>query len=178
MRNRMCLLLLASACLVVQACGGKETTGSSPTPPSGETKQLSPSAAPAPLPASGYRVQWTNVQLPSDMLAGKEYIVTATIKNASDQTWSAKGTGGGLNQVAISYHWLPAQGEKVVVWDAARTWFPHDVAAGETIDAGNIRVVAPNDAGSYRLQLTLVHEGVSWFETRGASTFIAPVTVR
>jgi hypothetical protein len=38
-------------------------------------------------------------------------------------------------------------------------------------------VKTPAVPGAYVLQLTLIHENVSWFENKGAKTFIRPIVV-
>jgi hypothetical protein len=171
MRTQTFLLSLVITGLLALSCSPRPT-GDSTAP----TAPVTPKA----LPESGYKLQWVNVQAPTEMLPGREYSVSATIKNAGDQTWPSKGTGGGpVNQVLVSYHWLPAQGEKAIVWEGVRTALPNDVSPGQTITMNNIRIVAPAEAGSYRLQLTLVHEGVTWFEVHGQeNSHIEAVAVR
>ena len=44
--------------------------------------------------------------------------------------------------------------------------------------AMSVRVTTPEEPGSYVLQITLVHELVTWFENKGADTIIRPVVVR
>ena len=41
-----------------------------------------------------------------------------------------------------------------------------------------IAVTAPTEPGNYKLQLDLVQENVSWFETRGAPVLMVPVVVK
>jgi len=124
-----------------------------------------------------YKVEWSNPQIPTEMLAGRVYDVTATIKNTSDQTWPSKGSNGGsTNAIVVGYHWLSADG-KPVFWDGTRSTFAHDIVPGESITQSAIRVTAPASAGAFRLQLSLVNEGVAWFEAHGANTVTVPVTV-
>ncbi|MEK6406215.1 MAG: hypothetical protein AABN34_04550 [Acidobacteriota bacterium] len=179
MINRIaCCIALCVICLAGFACSNatKETPQPIAAPPA--SQPAAPAAAPAPLAPSAYRVEWVSNLIPSEMAASQNQKVSVTLKNAGDGTWPAKGTGGGpVNQVLISYHWLPAQGDKAVLWDGVRSALPHDIGPGETFTQ-NVTVIAPKDPGSYRLQLTLVHEGVTWFEVKGASGLTVPVTVR
>lgn len=175
-------LLVCSVCLLY-ACSGS-TPNNANNGPGGITNasKQTPSAQPvttAALPLSAYKVEWVSHQIPSEMQAGKDYGVAATLKNSGEQAWPSKGIGDQLaNQVSVAYHWLSGQGDKVVVFDGERTPLPHDVAAGDTVTVNSIRVVAPNAPGSYRLQLTLVHEMVAWFEQQGANTVTVPITVK
>jgi hypothetical protein len=111
--------------------------------------------------------------------AGKIYTIKITLKNTSDVTWPSKGIGEKhTNRVGISYHWLNADGDQVIVKDGLRTLLPHDIPPGETLTIDKVRVRAPDKSGSYRLQMTLVQEGVAWFDKKGASTVTKQVTVR
>jgi len=63
----------------------------------------------------------------------------------------------------LSYHWLDAQTGGIVVFDGERT------ALSETLSAGDckhyaVRVVTPEHAGKYTLRITMVQEGVAWFD--------------
>ena len=167
-------------CSVALAC-----TGSAPQPQATQTTSVSTPGAPhpatvppAPFPVSGYKVEWLDHKVPSTMEPTKEYHLTVTLKNAGTSTWPSKGTGGGLiNQVSISYHWLAANGNKVVGFEGHRTPLPRDIPPGDSLTADNVVVTTP-EAGEYRLKLTLVHEGVTWFEQQGANTLVVPVAVR
>lgn len=179
MMYRIMFSLMVSV-FCVAAFGCSPTPPPPGSPPASATKPASSpaNAAPAPLAPSGYKVEWLEHQVPTQLEPNKEYHFAATLKNAGNETWPSKGTGEGqTNKVSIAYHWLPAQGDKAVQFEGLRTPLPHDIAPGETVSVNNITVTAP-DPGTYRLQLTLVHEGVTWFEQQGAKTLIVPVTVR
>jgi hypothetical protein len=127
---------------------------------------------------SRYRVEWLDYGIPSRMAVGKEYSVQVSVRNATGSGWSSHTDRGGYTApVYVSYHWLHPEGDETVLYDGSRTVLPGDVAAGETVDVSNVVVLAPDCPGLYRLQLTLVHEFVAWFEEQGASTLIVPVDV-
>lgn len=179
-RATLCLIL----CLIILIAGACKSTPEGPGPsansnaPAAPPKASGPSVTPAPLPQTAYRVEWISNQIPSEMATDKEYHIAVTLRNAGNEPWPSKGTGGGqINQVSIAYHWLAHQAEKVVLFEGHRTALPHDVTPGETISVNNVVVTTPGP-GTYRLQLTLVHEGVAWFEEQGSKTLIASVTVR
>jgi hypothetical protein len=161
--RKVCLILLALACLMYSGCGR-------PTPEKRQPAQLRP------VLAAGFNVAWTNPQIPSLMQPGKEHKIEVTIQNTGTDTWSS--TAKGRAPVNISYHWFPAKGDSPVIFDGHRTPFPHELAPGGRITVNNVLVVAPPVPGSYRLQVSLVQEGVAWFENKGASTLTVPVSVR
>jgi hypothetical protein len=176
MKNRVTLLLILGCfCLVSYACSGTTPEATKPGANSNAPATPAPAAPAAPLAAlSAYGVEWISNQIPSEMQAGRSYTVTLTIKNPTSATWPAGGTAR-PGSVDVAYHWLPAQGDKPVVFEGERTGLPHDIAPGESITLSNVLVVAPPSPGSYRLQMTLVHESITWFDVKPLTL---PVTVR
>ena len=169
------LLLLALLGLGVTACNrnNPETNKSDQTPP------ITPStnSTQSNLALSSYKVEWGKVDIPEQMKAGKKTKFKVAVTNSSDATWPAKGTDEkNRGRVSLSYHWLGAEGDKPVELEGIRTPFPHDIKPGETF-TGEMEVKAPAEPGSYRLQVTLTHQMVTWFEAKKAKTIIAPVKV-
>jgi hypothetical protein len=119
-------------------------------------------------PDQEYRVEWAEVHVPAEVAAGVRLAVPVDMRNSGNRVWPA-------SQVFVSYHWF--RGDRLVVWDGERTRLPRDLRAGSRA-ALAVRVATPAEPGSYLLQLTLVHELVTWFEQRGATMFIQPVAVR
>ncbi len=180
MKNKVLLLLVCVYGLILFGCRPSGESNTAPPQVTNANKQEAPvaPAAVAGLPQTGFKVEWVSNKVPSEMAAGKEQTVSVMLKNASDATWSSKGKDGSYaGQVSVAYHWLDAKSDKAVLFEGARTAFPHDLAPGETITLDNVTVIPPAQAGSYRLQLTLVQDGVAWFEQKGASTVTVPVTV-
>src|SRR5436305_1274370 len=66
----------------------------------------------------------------------------------------------GPNPVCLSYHWRNRWG-KTVVLDGARSYLPIDLAPGRALTLPTL-IVTPDRPGAYKLQLSLVHEGVGW----------------
>jgi radical SAM protein with 4Fe4S-binding SPASM domain len=64
--------------------------------------------------------------------------------------------------VLISYHWLQPDGY-VVVHDGIRTAIKPLLAPGHRRPF-SVRIVAPDQPGSYVLRITLVQEGMQWFD--------------
>jgi hypothetical protein len=65
---------------------------------------------------------------------------------------------------------------KVAVYNGIRTPLPHDLPPGESV-ALTATIQAPAQAGDFTLRLTMVREGVAWFEDRGGRPLDIPVTV-
>ena len=126
------------------------------------------SVAGPPWPDHAYRVEWAEAHIPAEVAAGVRIAVPVTVQNGGSRVWPA-------SQIFVSYHWL--RDDRLVVWDGERTVLPRDLRAG-TRAALAARVTTPAEPGPYVLQLTLVHELVTWFEHRGAAMFIQPVSVR
>jgi hypothetical protein len=143
-------------------------------------RPLSPSAATLPDPdaQSPYRVEWLDHWIPARMAAGQEHAVGVRVRNTGTQCWSSHPDRHDCtSHVFVSYHWLHPEGDETVLFDGSRTALSRDVGAGDTVEVSDVVVVAPDQPGPYRLQLTLVHEFVTWFEEQGADTLIVAVDV-
>jgi hypothetical protein len=119
-------------------------------------------------PDPAYRIEWEEAHTPAEVAARITIAVPVTVRNSGNRIWPA-------SEVFVAYHWL--RDGRLVVWDGERTPFPRDVRAGSRA-ALSVRVATPTEPGSYVLQLTLVHEHVTWFEHKGATMIIRPVVVR
>jgi hypothetical protein len=119
-------------------------------------------------PNEAYRVQWEEAHVPPEAAANIVLAVPVTLRNSGNRMWPT-------SRVFLAYHWFRDQ--KLVVWDGERTGLPRDVRAGGQATLA-VRVKTPVEPGAYMLQLTLVHENVTWFENMGAGTVTRPVVVR
>ena len=167
-------LTLGCFCFLVCACASPEATkpGANSTAPAA----AQPTAAAPIAPLSSFRVEWVGQEIPTEMEVSKWYDATITLRNPTNVVWPARGQVPG--SVNIAYHWASVPTGKMVVLDGERTAFPHDIGPGETIKIDKVRVIAPPSPGTYNLQISLVQEGVSWFESQGAKTINVPVKVR
>ncbi len=64
----------------------------------------------------------------------------------------------------FSYHWLDADGERVVAWEGERTSFPEAISPGDAADVIAL-VRGPREPGRYQLEWDVVQEGRLWFST-------------
>ncbi|WP_190555173.1 hypothetical protein [Trichocoleus sp. FACHB-591] len=101
---------------------------------------------------------------PNSLKLGSVMTLPVRVKNTSNFLWSARG----LKPVRFAYHWIERDG-KVAVWDGERTELPLEVSPQESILL-NAKIKAPDVPGKYILRLTMVQEGVAWFDDKGAET--------
>lgn len=65
--------------------------------------------------------------------------------------------------VRLSYHWIAAGSRERVVWDGYRSGIFPGVWPGKARDCA-MSIVAPDAPGEYILQISVVQDGVCWFE--------------
>jgi hypothetical protein len=98
--------------------------------------------------------------------------VPVTIKNTSSDTWFASYKF----PINISFKWF--SGGQILPIEGNRTALPKPrVGPNESISQ-DVVVVAPGTPGNYDLQITLVQEGVAWFNLAGAKPLVIPTVVR
>ena len=105
------------------------------------------------------RVQWKLGKCPARVEAGREFVVTLHVSNGSDHTLNSFPP----HPVSVSYHWKDANTHEVVVQEGNRTLLTPAVTPAQE-HAYTVNVLAPEQAGEFLLQVTLVQENVRWFE--------------
>ncbi len=100
---------------------------------------------------------------------GMLFTVPITVKNVSASAWSSHTQE---HAVHLSYHWLDLE-KNMLHFEGLRTSFPDVVAPGEQRTI-NLRVEAPSIAGRYILQVTMLKDGVDWFERQ----YVTPLEVK
>jgi len=86
--------------------------------------------------------------------------VPVRLRNAGGATWDSSAP----QPITLSYHWLLADEDTVVVWEGLRTAFPVRIFPGATI-AVDAHVEAPPEPGQYRLMWDLEQRHRLWFST-------------
>jgi hypothetical protein len=86
--------------------------------------------------------------------------VTLTVKNDGRVTWDSHAA----QPFRLSYHWLTADGMRVVSWEGRRTLFPHPVPPGSELTLV-AEIGAPRQPGEYRVLWDIEHEHRLWFST-------------
>lgn len=98
----------------------------------------------------------------SQLKTGEVIKIPIRIINQSQEVWR----GYGNHPVMASYHWKTLDGINHT-YDGIRTELnTAELAPGETIEQ-KMTIRAPENKGVYQLIITLVQEGVCWFEDRG-----------
>src|SRR3989440_98935 len=174
----------------VSADGAEFVPVSEPAPPT-------PTPTPTPTPIYGFAV--TNDGTPPAMLPNSTTNVNLTLKNTSNFTWKATGTGA----VEVLYRWLNAQNKGAITWPASGNapvtlgyyWLdssghplsaavagvsstgtlPNDVAPGQSVSIP-ITLHTPALAGSYQLVYDLQQQG-TWFSSLGGTPLKLAVTI-
>lgn len=98
------------------------------------------------------------LDVPAGIEPGATFQVRARLSNRSPSAW-----GMGQNPVRASYHWLTPNGE-MLDFEGIRTELgPQKLEPGSHREI-LIRVVAPSKPGRHQLKLTLLQEGIAWFD--------------
>lgn len=106
------------------------------------------------------------ISLPEAVDHGTTFEVEVAITNNSKYCIQSIGR----YPVSISYHWInPATGE-LIVFDGVRTRFESTLFAGQTVKLG-VKVIAPEFTMLSTLRMTLVQEGVAWFDEPHCAVF-------
>jgi hypothetical protein len=119
-----------------------------------------------------YRASY-GVTTPSVAVAPGQFLtVPVTVTNTGGLTWP----GGGMAAVMLGTHWYTGAGS-LFYWDGARSALPHDVGPGQPVTVP-AKLSAPRPLGTYRLDLDMVLEGVSWFSEKDAAPGQMTVAVK
>ncbi len=87
------------------------------------------------------------------------YDLVVAVENNSKYWW-----GGDIAPVKLCYHWFDQEGGSVI-FDGIRTELPDEgIGPGEKAKL-KMRIKMPDCSGTYKLQLTILQEYFSWFET-------------
>lgn len=145
-------LVMAVACVgILTACDSK---------PGAESKQSLPTSS-APASQNIFAAQYRADNSAWKVAANSKFSIPVTIKNTSADSWSSQAEKG---PVLAAYHWLDSS-KKMLVRDGLRTHFATPVAAGSEVTI-NLSAQAPKEKGAYIMQVSLVQEGVTWFEDK------------
>lgn len=101
----------------------------------------------------------------------KEIKVPVSVQNTSNFVWDSTSA----NSVNFSYNWFDFKGNRVVL-DGERTALPKSLAPHDSVKL-NAVIKFPKRPGKYTLILSMVQEGVAWFNDQGAQAPKIPVTI-
>ncbi len=123
-------------------------------------------------PAPTYRATFQGYDFPAAVAAGQRFDGAVRVRNDSSMTW----TQGGEHPVRLGYLWR-REGKWLDMQDI-RTPLPCDVPSGQGLQLPNVVVVAPAQGGAYTLRLDMVHELVTWFQSKGSTPLDIEIAVR
>lgn len=177
-------LLISAVAVSLAACATTPETQTTPTSPT-DSSPVSSATSPSPQttvgansaanPNIGNKRFAQEIQLVETLKSGKAGTTTkipVKVTNTSDFAWDNQGA----NPVTFSYHWLDSNG-KIVVFDGERTGLAKTLAPQDS-EQLNAVIKFPNNPGNYTLALSMVQEGVTWFNDAGAQAQRIPVTVQ
>lgn len=119
---------------------------------------------------SAYVATYTTGTLPV-LLPGGRASLPVSVTNAGTVAWNSAGTA----PIRVATHVNDAAGN-VVIWDGLRTLLTQDLAVGAKLDT-QVTVDAPLAAGSYKVRVDVVREGVAWLSGLGVATGDATLLV-
>jgi hypothetical protein len=119
-----------------------------------------------------YRQKISVMSPPVTMKLGQVATIEVTVTNTSTMDWPASGS----SPVNLSYHWVDRSG-MVVVHDGERTGLSKLLKVGESANI-HATIKSPNQPGEYSLRMSMVQEGVAWFDENGAEALNIPVKVK
>lgn len=138
-------------------------------------KEIQLSAIVLPVQVSADSVEFSqqffNVQFPSQMRVGESTPFIAAIGNANSFPWLGRDTP---NPVTFAHRWFNADGSFLKEDDRQRVFYDV-VPTGGMIFRGTL--IAPDRPGKYQVRLTMVQEGITWFDDQGAVAQEIPITV-
>lgn len=98
------------------------------------------------------------INQPPSQIVGRIFL-SVTIVNQSPSPWRSSDS----DPVHLSYHWMEAKGE-TIVFEGKRSRLPGPgVMPGESCSC-TMLIDPPLDEGRYLLMVTMVREGITWFE--------------
>lgn len=125
------------------------------------------------LSPAGLRAALRNLEVEARLVEGLSVPARVTIENRGGRTWP------GLDPyrtglVAIRDEWIPQGASEPTQVGASR--IAHDLAPGESLDVP-FTMVLPQEAGRYRLRISLVQEGIANFPESSGGVLEADLTV-
>jgi SAM-dependent methyltransferase len=121
-----------------------------------------------PLPDGAHRAAIELVSEPPRVMApaGRAELAVR-VTNLGDARWPWLGAP---NQLQLGNHWRSADGSRIVTFDDGRAGMPSLMEPGDQA-VFHLQVTAPPARSTYRLEIDMVEEGVTWFAERGSATY-------
>lgn len=124
-------------------------------------------------PKSVFSAQYSAPQSSLEVTPSSNFTLPLTVKNTSTAVWDSKASQG---PVLAAYHWLGAD-KKMLLIDGNRTAFTAPVEPNAEAKV-QLAVAAPKAPGNYILQVSLVQEGVGWFDFKDVKPLELTISVK
>lgn len=98
---------------------------------------------------------------PSSVKSYEKFELKVEVKNKSRADWLSERTE---YPVSLSYHWIGEDGD-YLVFDGMRTSFNGTALDSQATSIQSMQIEAPNCTGQLKLLVTVVQDGVRWFDT-------------
>ncbi|MEM5329969.1 sulfotransferase family 2 domain-containing protein [Paraburkholderia sp. JHI2823] len=108
----------------------------------------------------------TVLSAPSSVAANEQFFVQVGLRNPTHYQVASRTP----NPVYVAYHWIDADDRRTVVFDGERTSLHGSLLPGDEREMQAF-IVAPSSSGRYVLRVTLVQEGVAWFDDSDSRAF-------
>jgi len=124
-----------------------------------------------PLPASSLRAS-LDAKIPASMTIDDVVILPCRVTNRGDAIF----VSAPPNPIQFCYRWFDASGAPVGAGEWIHTPLPRALPPGESVD-GAVRIAAPREPGMYTLAVTLLQEGVAWFDDHSPASGVRGAVV-
>lgn len=111
-----------------------------------------------PLPPASLRATFEG-QIPAATVVDEIIVLPCRVTNRGDAIY----VSAPPNPIQFCYRWFDATGAAVGAGEWIHTNLPRALPPGETIEAW-VRIAAPHAPGAYTLAVTLLQEGIAWFD--------------
>ncbi len=118
----------------------------------------------SPQEMKGFRINV--ISSPDSVQHGETFEVDVEL--ASSSKFSVQ--GGGCYPVNVCYHWIDSTTAEAIVFDGIRTRVEPALMPGEILRL-KVKVIAPELSARFILRVTLVQEGVAWFDQPQTAVF-------
>jgi len=100
-----------------------------------------------------------DAEIPAATVVGEVFVLPCRVTNSGDAIF----VSAPPNPIQFCYRWFDASGAPVGAGEWIHTPLPHALPPGQTIEAA-CRIAAPRVPGTYTLAVTLLQEGIAWFD--------------
>jgi SAM-dependent methyltransferase len=145
-------------------------------PPAAAGPPTDASIAAAALADAAYRAQITCRTQALNPRPGSVVTISVEVRNVGTQPWPCRRLAATLHPIKLGNHWRTPAG-RLLALDDGRTLLRGDLAVGASVELPLV-INVPPQPGSYRLELDLVHDYITWFTDKGSAIAQLDVRVR